>query len=117
MRSLLVFVGSVLGLGLLCMLCGTVALAGGWVLAHMFDVSAWQGAMVVLGSGAVLALWSSFSQLIDSTRLIGRRSPLSSQNADHESDSYADIPDWASREVSSSVRRRVSRRSGSTSPR
>jgi hypothetical protein len=96
------------------MLCGTVALAGGWVLAHMFDVSVWQGAMVVLGSGAVLALWSSFSQLIDSTSLIGRRTPPRSQSADHEMDLRVDTLGWASREVSSSVPRRVSHRFGST---
>jgi hypothetical protein len=111
MWSLLVVVGSVLGLGLLCMLCGTVALAGGWALARMFDVSVGQGAMVVLGSGAVLALWSSFSQLIDSTSRIARQSPPRSQVADHEDASRADIPDWAAR--ASSVSKRVSRRSGS----
>ncbi len=54
------------GLGLLCVACGLVVLVGGWVLAQLFDVSTWQGAILVVGSGAVLAMWS-FS-LADPTR-------------------------------------------------
>jgi hypothetical protein len=52
---------------LLCTVAAAVALGAGWGLSVVAPVTPYQGAVVVLGAAAVLALFSTMSSLADTS--------------------------------------------------